>query len=168
MALVESGFHTFVYSREPEGGLRSQLVDSFGGVYLSAESIAVEALPERLDGIDLVYEATGASKLSFDVLAQLGVNGVFVFTGVPGRKHLAEIEAGTLMRNLVLKNQVLFGTVNADADAFASAVQRLNRMTDRWPQVVKSLIAQRWPLDDVARLLDDPPPGVKHVVSLAG
>ncbi len=168
MALVESGFHTFVYSREPEGGPRSQLIESFGGVYVSAESVTVDQLPARLNGIDVVYEATGASKLSFDVLAQLGVNGVFVFTGVPGRKHLAEIEAGTLMRNLVLKNQVLFGTVNADAQAFVSAVQRLERMVERWPNVVQLLIAKRWPLDDTARLLSDPPPGVKHVVTLAG
>lgn len=166
MALAESGFHTFVYSREPEGGPRSQLVESFGGVYLSAESITVAELPKRLDGIDLVYEATGASGLSFEVLGQLGVNGVFVFTGVPGRKHLAEIEAGTLMRNLVLKNQVLFGTVNADADAFVSAVERLDRMLVRWPATVRSLISQRWPLDAAARLLQDPPPGIKHVVQL--
>ena len=71
------------------------------------------------------------------MLGQLGVNGVFIFTGVPGRKHVAEIEAGTLMRNLVLKNQVLFGTVNADADAFVSAVQRLQRMVDRWPEALQ-------------------------------
>jgi threonine dehydrogenase-like Zn-dependent dehydrogenase len=166
MALAESGFHTFVYSREPEGGPRSQLVESFGGVYLSAESISVDALPARLDGIDLVYEATGASGLSFDVLGQLGVNGVFIFTGVPGRKHVTEIEAGTLMRKMVLKNQVLFGTVNADADAFVSAVQRLERLVGRWPEAVKALISQRWPLDDASRLLNDPPPGIKHVVKL--
>ena len=118
MALVDSGFHTFVYSREPEGGPRSQMVESFGAAYLSAESVKVEQLSDRLSGIDLVYEATGASGLAFDVLAELGVNGVFIFTGVPGRKHPFEIESGVLMRNLVLKNQVLFGTVNADAKAF--------------------------------------------------
>jgi threonine dehydrogenase-like Zn-dependent dehydrogenase len=166
MALVESGFHTFVYSREPEGGPRSQMVGSFGATYLSAESVKVEQLSDRLNGIDLVYEATGASGLAFDVLAELGVNGVFIFTGVPGRKHPFEIESGVLMRNLVLKNQVLFGTVNADAEAFRNAVGRLGRLVERWPDVVQSLISQRWPLSEAARLLDDPPPGVKHVVTL--
>jgi threonine dehydrogenase-like Zn-dependent dehydrogenase len=166
MALVDSGFHTFVYSREPEGGPRSQMVESFGAVYISAESVKVEQLSDRLSGIDLVYEATGASGLAFDVLAELGVNGVFIFTGVPGRKHPFEIESGVLMRNLVLKNQVLFGTVNADAVAFRNAVERLGRLVERWPDVVQSLISQRWPLSAAARLLDDPPPGVKHVVTL--
>ena len=166
MALVESGFHTFVYSREPEGGPRSQMVESFGAAYLSAESVEVEQLSDRLNGIDLVYEATGASELAFEVLAELGVNGVFIFTGVPGRKHSFEIKSGVLMRNLVLKNQVLFGTVNADAKAFGNAVERLGRLVERWPDAVRSLISQRWPLSEAARLLDAPPPGVKHVVTL--
>ncbi len=166
LALVESGFHTYVYSREPQGSPRAQLVESFGGHYLSGESVTVAELPERLNGIDLVYEATGASGLAFDVLAVLGTNGVFIFTGVPGRKYPFEIEAGTIMRNLVLKNQVLFGTVNADAAAFQSAIDRLGRIKQRWPEVLQSLIAERSPLDRVNELLHDPPPGIKHVVSL--
>ena len=72
------------------------------------------------------------------------------------------------MRNLVLQNQVLFGTVNASADAFTSAVDRLSRFMQRWPDVVRSLIARRWPLEDVSHLLSDPGPGVKHVVSIGG
>ena len=39
-------------------------------------------------------------------------------------------------------------------------------LVERWPDVVQSLISQRWPLSEAARLLDDPPPGVKHVVTL--
>ena len=166
MALADSGFQTFVYSREPEGGPRSQLVESFGGQYVSAETTSIDALPERLGGIDVVYEATGASGLAFDVLHVLGVNGVYIFTGVPGRKHPFEIETGTIMKNLVLNNQVLFGTVNAGAECFASAVQRLSRMKQKWPDAVKSLITKRWPLEETERLLTDPGPGIKHVVSV--
>ena len=106
--------------------------------------------------------------MAFEVLKVLGTNGVYVFTGVPGRKHPVEIEAGTIMRNLVLNNQVLFGTVNASAAAFASAVDRLSRFMKKWPDVVRSLIARHWMLEDVPRLLSDPGPGVKHVVSIEG
>lgn len=166
MALADSGFHTFVYSREPEGGPRSQLVESFGGRYISAETTSIDELPAKLGGIDVVYEATGASGLAFDVLRVLGVNGVYIFTGVPGRKHPFEIEAGTIMKNLVLNNQVLFGTVNAGAECFASAVERLSRFMQKWPEAVRSLITKRWPLEQTERLLNDPGPGIKHVVSM--
>jgi threonine dehydrogenase-like Zn-dependent dehydrogenase len=168
MALVDCGFRTFVYSREPDGGPRSQIVEGFGAKYLSASKVSVSELDGLLDGIDVVYEATGASGLAFEVLKELGTNGVYVFTGVPGRKHPVEIEAGTIMQNLVLKNQVLFGTVNADADAFTSAVDRLGRFMTRWPDIMRSIIARRWQLEDVPQLLSDPGPGIKHVVSIEG
>jgi threonine dehydrogenase-like Zn-dependent dehydrogenase len=166
MALAESGFQTFVYSREATGGPRSKVVEGFGSRYLSAEDVAVDDLDGLLNGIDIVYEATGASALAFRVLKVLGTNGVFVFTGVPGRKHPVEIETGTIMRNLVLKNQVLFGTVNADASAFESAAGRLKRCLQKWPHAVHLLISKRWPLEEVPKLLTEQVPGIKHVVSV--
>ena len=166
MALAESGFHTFVYSREPSGGPRSKIVEGFGARYVSAADTPIEQLDELLGGIDIVYEATGASGLAFRVLKELGTNGVFVFTGVPGRKHPVEIETGTIMRNLVLKNQVLFGTVNADTSAFQSAVDRLQRCMQRWPDTVRSLISNRWTLAEAPNVLTESIPGIKHVVGL--
>ncbi|MEM6330058.1 MAG: alcohol dehydrogenase catalytic domain-containing protein, partial [Planctomycetota bacterium] len=50
MALAESGFRTHVYSREPLGGPRSKLVESFGGRYLSAEDFQVDDLPGEAGG----------------------------------------------------------------------------------------------------------------------
>jgi threonine dehydrogenase-like Zn-dependent dehydrogenase len=166
MALTESGFHTHVYSRGPEGSPPSQIVKAFGGEYISSEAFPVDGLPDRLNGIDVVYEATGASSLAFEVLQVLGTNGVFVFTGVPGRKHRVEVDTNTIMRNLVLKNQVVFGTVNAGRDAFQSAIERLGRLMQRWPDAVQALITKRWPLDKIQPLLTTRTPGIKHVVEI--
>ena len=52
MALAESGFHTYVYSRGPEGSPPSQIVKAFGGEYISSEAFPVDGLPGRLNGID--------------------------------------------------------------------------------------------------------------------
>lgn len=167
MALAESGFRTHVYSREPAGGPRSKLVESFGGRYLSSEDFSINDLPRELHGIDIVYEATGASKLAFDVLKVLGTNGVYIFTGVPGRKHPFELDGAAIMRNLVLKNQVVFGTVNAGQDAFEAAVERLDRFMKKWPDAVHAIVTRRWPLAEVDRLLHDPGPGIKHIASIS-
>ena len=93
------------------------------------------------------------------------MNGVYIFTGVPGRKYPFEIEAGTIMENLVPKNQVLFGTVNAGTKSFA-AIERLGSFMQKGPDAVRSLITKRWSLEETERLLTDPGPGIKHVVSL--
>lgn len=71
-------------------------------------------------------------------------NPVFKF-----RKHPFEIDGATIMRNLVLKSQVVFGTVNASKEDFTSAIDRLGRLMQKWPDAVGSLITRRWPLAEV-------------------
>ena len=116
MALVNAGFETHVYSREKQGGPKSGIVEAIAAKYISARDEPVSRLPGIIGNIDVVYEATGATRLSFEVIKILGTNGIFIFTGVPGRKAPIEVDADDIMRNLVLKNQVILGTVNAGLD----------------------------------------------------
>jgi threonine dehydrogenase-like Zn-dependent dehydrogenase len=167
MALVVAGFDTYVYSREAATSDKARLVGSFGGKYISAETHTVEALAEEVGGIDLVYEAVGASGLAFEVLQHLDTNGVFVFTGVPGRKAPVEVDTDRLMRNLVLRNQLAFGTVNAGRDAFDAAIRDLGIFHERWPQVVKSLITSRVPIEEHRDLLLGKAGGIKNVIKLS-
>jgi threonine dehydrogenase-like Zn-dependent dehydrogenase len=166
MALVKNDFDTYVYSREPAPNPKSQLLESIGAHYISSEKTAPEILPQDVGNIDLVYEATGASSLSFEMMKYLGTNGIFVFTGVPGRKGPIEVDTDLMMRNLVLKNQVVFGTVNAGRDSFENSVRDLETFTKRWPDAVKSLISGRFPMDAYADLLVGRPVGIKNVIQL--
>ena len=76
MALVNNDFDTYVYSREPAPNPKSQLLESIGAHYISLETITPEMLPQHIGNIDLVYEATGASNLSFEMMKYLGTNGI--------------------------------------------------------------------------------------------
>ena len=166
MALVNADFDTYVYSREPAPNPKSQLLESIGAHYISAEKTAPEALPQIIGNIDLVYEATGASSLAFDMMKFLGPNGIFIFTGVPGRKGPVVVDTDLIMRNLVLKNQVIFGTVNAGRDAFEAAVRDISIFSQRWPQAVSSLITGRFPTREYRDLLLGPSAGIKNVIEL--
>ncbi|HEX9051788.1 MAG TPA: glucose 1-dehydrogenase [Anaeromyxobacter sp.] len=168
MALLARGFETWIYSREPEGGARSRWATSVGARYLSASRTPPEALPARVGNVDLVYEATGAASVAFRALAAIGVNGVFVFTGVPGRRGPIAFEADAIMRRLVLENQLVFGTVNAGPDAFAAAIADLARFQERWPGPLRALLTGRHAPEAVPGLLVRPPAGIKDVVTFAG
>jgi glucose 1-dehydrogenase len=165
LALLVRGFETWVYSREPADGPKARWVEEVGGVYLSAATTALGQLVARVGNVDLLYEATGAAAVAFHALEVLGVNGVFVFTGVPGRKGPIELDADRLMRNLVLENQLVFGTVNAGADAFEAAVADLARFHERWPRQLRTVITSRDQPETAPRLLATPPSGTKAVVS---
>ena len=166
MALVNNDFDTYVYSRESAPNPKSQLLESIGAHYISSEKITPEMLPEHIGNIDLVYEATGASSLSFEMMKYLGTNGIFIFTGVPGRKGPIEVDTDLIMRDLVLKNQVVFGTVNAGRDSFENSIRDLGAFKKRWPQAVTALISGRFPMDGYRDLLLGRSGGIKNVIQL--
>ncbi len=164
MAFAAGGFRTVVYSREEARSHKADLVRSIGAGYVSAVTHDVESMARTVGAIDVVYEATGASKLSFEVLSRLGPNALFVFTGVPGRKAPIEVDTDLIMRNLVLKNQVVMGTVNAGRDAFEAAVRDLGVFMKKWPEAVHALITGRKPIDRAREFLLSPE-GIKNVVA---
>lgn len=164
MAFANAGFSTFVYSREDEKSSKGDLVRSFGATYISAQATPVEKLVDRIGTIDVVYEAAGASKLSFEVLKHVGHNAAFVFTGVPGLKGASEIDTDLIMRNMVLKNQVLLGTVNAGRDAFENAIKDLKDFKKKWPESLRALITGRYKLSDATTPLLSTD-GIKNVIA---
>src|SRR4030095_125407 len=166
IALVNNDFDTYVYSREPAPNPKSELLESIGAHYISSGKITPEMLPERIGNIDLVYEATGASSLSFEIMKNLGTNGIFIFTGVPGRKGPIEVDTDLIMRNLVLKNQDVFGTVNAGRESFENSIRDLGTFTKRWPDAVKSLITGRFPMDAYRDFLLGRSGGLKNLIQL--
>lgn len=166
MAFVKHEYKTIVYSREPEGGRKSELVESFGATYVSSSTTSVRDLATKVGPIDVVYEAVGASRFAFEAAHALGPNGVFIFTGVPGRKGPVEVDTDRLMRDLVLKNQVLLGTVNADRAAFADAAQDLLAFVERWPATVDQMVVPH-AIDAYRTLLLEGGPGIKNVLTFA-
>ncbi len=167
MALRHAGFEVTMYSKTPAPNDRAALIEAIGARYVSSQQHTVEQLGELVGQIDLVYEAVGASQIAFDVLRALGTNGIFVFTGVPARKGPIQIDSDLLMRNIVLKNQVVLGSVNAGREDFESAIRDLGAFRKRWPEAVGALITGRFPMSEVGSLLNGRE-GIKNVLAIAG
>jgi threonine dehydrogenase-like Zn-dependent dehydrogenase len=164
MALAAVDFDVFVYSREAAPNPKSAIVEAVGAHYVSTQTDSIAQLAARTGNVDVIYEATGASSVSFELLKILGTNGIFVFTGVPGRKAPIAVDTDLLMRDLVLKNQVVFGTVNAGRSTFEDAITDIQVFMRRWPNAVRSLITGRYPLAAHHELLLGPAQGIKNVI----
>ncbi len=164
MALIANGFRVSVYSLESTTSPKAEFARAIGAAYVCSATESVERLVEQVGNIDVVYEATGASKISFQLMEVLGTNGVFIFTGVPGRKAPIELDADLIMRNLVLKNQVVYGTVNAGRAMYEAAIEDLRVFMSRWPTAVRSLLTGRYPLTAYAELLLGELRGIKNTI----
>ena len=165
MALRVRGFEVFIYSRPGED--RQAIATAIGAKFINADEVTVDSVVnEFVTTLDVVYEAVGASSLAFDFLKALGPNGVFIFTGVPGRKAPVPVDTDLLMRDLVLKNQLLFGTVNAPKVSFEAAIADLGKFEAAWPGVTGRLISNRIPLEKALEPLAGKIPGIKNVIEI--
>ena len=98
----------------------------------------------------------------------LGLNGVCVFTGIPGHPlPQISLDAEFIMRNMVLKNQVLVGSVNAGRDAFDNAIHDLGIFMERWPAAVRAIITGHYELDKAKELLIGKVGGIKNVLKFS-
>jgi glucose 1-dehydrogenase len=163
--MVAMGGEIYVYALSPAPNPASAIVEAMGATYVSKGKITEEERKELFGNVDLIYEATGVSSLAFEAWQILGPYSAFIFTGVPGHHGPIEVDTDLLMRNIVLKNQVIIGTVNAGPEAFDAAIRDLGIFHQRWPDALRALITSRSPVEDAQDVLLGKTGGIKNVIS---
>jgi glucose 1-dehydrogenase len=126
-------------SLEPE----NELIVQSGAHYVSARDTDLA----ELGTFDLVVEAAGNAQLAAQALGRLGRSGVACILGLDPRAQKVELDGTVLGVDLVLQNQVLFGSVNAQRRDWLAAVADLDRARRRWPEVLEQFVNLRVPLD---------------------
>ncbi|MDR3623563.1 MAG: glucose 1-dehydrogenase [Chlamydiales bacterium] len=132
---------------------RVKILQAIGGTYYNDKQVDPIAFQKDHHHIDLILDGAGIAKLDFDLLEMLGINGVFVLTGVPGDQRLINVDGADLMRKLVLKNQVMVGSVNESIHHFQKGIEDLETASKKWPGVVDKLITQKYPYQQFANAL---------------
>jgi threonine dehydrogenase-like Zn-dependent dehydrogenase len=128
-----------------EDTLRAQVLKQIGGTYVDGRKVNVTDIDEVCGASDFVFEATGIAKLQIELIDTLAINGIYVATGIPGGKRPLTIMAGDLMQQLVLRNQVIVGSVNASPDHYKMAVDDLKAAYEKWPEAMRSIITEKVP-----------------------
>jgi len=167
MAFTVAGFNVTVYSRTQSHGDKDDIVSAIGAQFIAAEDHTVEQMAQMVGRIDVVYEAVGASALAFEVVQYLGANAAFIFTGVPGRKAPVPVDTDRIMRDMVLENQLIYGTVNAPPESFAAAIRDIGIFTQQWPDAVRGIITGRFPIERALEPLTGHTGGIKNIITLA-
>jgi threonine dehydrogenase-like Zn-dependent dehydrogenase len=92
---------------------------------------------------DIVIECTGASSVVLDVMSRNAPEGVVCLTGVSSGGHTLSFDVGDLNRAMVLENDVVFGSVNANRRHYRAAADALAKADKAW---LARLITRRVPL----------------------
>jgi threonine dehydrogenase-like Zn-dependent dehydrogenase len=147
-----------------ENSSRPKILKEIGGTYVDGRKVAVTDLDEVCGEADFVFEATGIAKLQIQLIDTLRVNGIYVATGIPAGERPLNIEAGGLMQQLVLKNQVVLGSVNASLQHYKMAVNDLHASLIKWPAALKAVITEKVPFTNFEQALHQHLPGEIKVV----
>lgn len=142
-----------------ESGLKPELVQALGATYHSAGvAKAVESCRP-----DVIIEATGVAQLVFDAMQGTAAGGIVCLTGVSPTGRQLEVDAGAVNRELVLENDVVFGSVNANLRHYEMAREALAAADRGW---LERLITRRVPLSQFADALERRGDDVKVVIEL--
>jgi len=132
----QRGLAVHVFDRVTEG-LKPQLVADLGATYHSGDlSILGTLLP------DIIVECTGATPVLAAI--QTAAAGIICLTGVSTGGRQTSRDIGAMNRRLVLSNDVIFGSVNANTRHYAAAVAALAAADGGW---VSRLITRRVPIE---------------------
>jgi threonine dehydrogenase-like Zn-dependent dehydrogenase len=136
-----------------ENTVRPSVLKAMGGQYIDGRQVKATDIDDQFGQIDLVFEATGVAQLEFDLIDALGINGVYVLTGIPAGDRPVTMQPGYLMQQLVLKNQIVLGSVNASHDHFKMAIEDLVAGDAKYPGIISQIITDRHPYTEFADAL---------------
>jgi threonine dehydrogenase-like Zn-dependent dehydrogenase len=140
-----------------QSGVKPDLVRDLGATY--HDSTVVDTLEHLAP--DIIMECTAAPALIRDLIGRTAATGIVCLTGVSGPGHSLEVDVGGLNRALVLNNQVIFGTVNANRRHYELAAAALARADRKW---LGRLIARRVALERWNEALEARPDDVKVII----
>ncbi|MFE6523154.1 glucose 1-dehydrogenase [Streptomyces sp. NPDC057794] len=112
---------------------------------------------------DVVIEATGANEPVLASLTGTAPYGVVCLTGVSSAGRATTVDAGALNRDIVLQNDAVVGSVNANLRHYRQAADALAAADLTW---LERLITRRVPLDRAAEAFTPKEDDVKVVIEL--
>ncbi len=154
---VERGLEVHVLDRVTDG-LKPELVSAIGAHYHHGTVADMGIEP------DVAIECTGVASLIFDVMDHAGANGIVCLTGVSSGGRDLSVDVGLLNRRLVLENDVVFGSVNANRRHYEAGAKALAEADQAW---LSRIISRSVPIDSWRDAYTRQPTDVKVVLELA-
>jgi glucose 1-dehydrogenase len=140
------------------GGPKRDLAEGLGARYHAGDAAGIDV------DVDVVVECTGLGAVVKSAARRLGNGGIMCLTGIMDSKPALDVDATAMNRELVLRNQVVFGTVNAGRRHWDQAATALAAADPAW---LGGLITRRIPLARWPEALSKEPQDIKVVIELA-
>jgi threonine dehydrogenase-like Zn-dependent dehydrogenase len=154
----QRGLEVHVYDRARDGP-KPKLVADLGGAYHCDDLEAIESLDA-----DIVIECTGAGPVVAGLMNRAGSDAILCLTGISSAKGDIDFDIGGFNRGMVLRNDVVFGAVNANRVHYEAGARALAAADPKW---LAQVITRRVPLDRWREAYEQRPEDVKVVIDFS-
>jgi threonine dehydrogenase-like Zn-dependent dehydrogenase len=138
---AQRGFRLYVLDRATEGP-KPKLVERLGARYMTGTIAEACGAAEP----DVVVECTGDPEIVIEALQVTAPGAIVCLLGVSPRGRTLSVDVGALNSELVLENDVVFGSVNANRRHFDAAVDALTHADSAWLQglITRRVSIEHW------------------------
>lgn len=152
---LQRGLDVHVLDRN-KSGPKPTLVRTLGATYHADGMSDIAGLEP-----DVLIECTGAPAVIRDVLGRTAPDGIVCLAGVTAPGHAFDFDIGRYNRSMVLNNEIVFGTVNANRKHYEMAADALARADRDWlaRMITRRVSVERW-----AEALEPRPGDVKVII----
>ena len=141
-----------------DSGPKPELVRALGATYHTGSVSDIGFEP------DVVVECTGVGQVIADSLQAVGAGGILCLTGVGTGGRTTGFSTADVAATMVLRNNVIVGSVNANKRHWYKAGQALAAADRSW---LSRLLTRREPPQEFMRALQRQPEDIKVVIQFA-
>jgi len=141
-----------------ERGQKKTIVRELGGTFHLGSIAELDFKP------DVIMECTAAPPVVRDALGATDSGGIVCLVGVSAPGHDLNVDIGKVNRTMVLDNDTVFGSVNANRQHYEDAVAALRRADKNW---LGRLITRRVPVEQWTQSITQKPDDIKVVVDFS-
>lgn len=135
-------------------GLKPELSEELGATYFND-------LESAAKGVDVIIECSGAAQIVLKALELVGPSGVVCLTGVSSGGLSLSVDAGDLNRYIVLENETIVGSVNANKNHYQQAATYLSNANPDW---LRKLITRKVSPDNFQEAFERKPDDIKVII----
>ena len=157
------GLEVFTMARRPADDSKARLVEASGAKYVNATETSLENLGKSFD---IIIEGTGSSSVAIDAVRHLATNGVLCYLGVYGPGQLS-LEAGSLLREMVLRNKLMFGSVNANRRYFEMGLKDFQEIKRKFGNLLSRFFTAVLRPEDFGKAFQPGADDIKTVIDFA-
>jgi threonine dehydrogenase-like Zn-dependent dehydrogenase len=133
------GLEVTATATRPKESLKAKLISGAGGSYVNAKESPLNNWDRKFD---IIIETTGNTGVAADALGLLNTNGILCFLGVYPPGEACSNFSG-ILKEMVLENKTIFGSVNANISYFVRGIEDLKEIQKRFPGILEMIVTKR-------------------------